>query len=61
MCPATWDVLRRLLHDPAARSGIEALRPPAATAVSLLRILDVALWVSTTSTARHPDNLAEYI
>jgi len=39
----TSDVLRRLLQDPAARSEIEALRPPAAAAVSLLRILDVAL------------------
>ena len=47
----TWDVLRRLLQDPAARSDIEALRPPAAAAVSLLRILDVALWVSNSETA----------
>ena len=47
----TWDVLRRLLQDPAARSDIEALRPPAAAAVSLLRILDVALWVSHSETA----------
>ncbi len=47
----TSNVLRRLLHDPAARSDIEALRPPAAAAVSLLRILDLALWVSHSETA----------
>jgi hypothetical protein len=41
----TWDVLRCLLQDPAARADVEALRP-AATPASLLRILDVALWVS---------------
>ncbi len=46
----TWDVLRRLLQDAGARSDIEALRPPAA-AVSLLRIMDVALWVSHSDTA----------
>jgi hypothetical protein len=42
----TWDVLRCLLQDPAARAGIEALRPATAAGASLLRILDVALWVS---------------
>jgi hypothetical protein len=42
----TWDVLRCLLQDPAARAEVEALRPAAAAGVSLLRILDVALWVS---------------
>ncbi len=42
----TWDVLRCLLQDPAARAGIEALRPASAAEASLLRILDVALWVS---------------
>jgi len=42
----TWDVLRCLLQDPAARAEVEALRPPGAIGVSLLRILDVALWVS---------------
>ena len=47
----TCDVLRRLLQDPAARADIEALRPPAAAAVSLLRILDVALWVSHSDTS----------
>ena len=41
----TWDVLRCLLQDPAARAEIEALRPAAAAEASLLRILDVALWV----------------
>lgn len=47
----TWDTLRCLLQDPAARADVEALRPPAATAVSLLRILDVALWISHSRTA----------
>jgi hypothetical protein len=42
----TWDVLRCLLQDPAARAEVEALRPAAAAGASLLRILDVALWVS---------------
>jgi Family of unknown function (DUF6308) len=41
----TWDALRVLLQDPIAREEIEALRPPPATMVSLLRILDVAIWV----------------
>jgi Family of unknown function (DUF6308) len=47
----TWDVLRCLLQDPAARTDVEALRPAAATAASLLRILDVALWVSHSRSA----------
>jgi hypothetical protein len=42
----TWDVLRYLLQDPAARTGVEALRPATAATASLLRILDVAVWVS---------------
>jgi hypothetical protein len=42
----TWDVLCCLLQDPAARAGVEALRPANAAAASLLRILDVAVWVS---------------
>jgi hypothetical protein len=42
----TWDVLRCLLQDPDARADVEALRPAAASAASVLRILDVALWVS---------------
>jgi hypothetical protein len=41
----TWEVLRCLLCDPGARAEIEALRPPAAAGASLLRILDVAIWV----------------
>ena len=41
----TWDVLRCLLRDPGARADVEALRPDAAAGASLLRILDVALWV----------------
>lgn len=47
----TWDTLRVLLRDPAARADIERLRPPAATGLSLLRILDVALWVTHSKTA----------
>jgi hypothetical protein len=42
----TWEVLRCLLQDPEARAGIEALRPPEAAGASLLRILDVAIWVA---------------
>jgi Family of unknown function (DUF6308) len=47
----TWDVLRCLLQDPAARAQVEALRPAAATGASLLRILDVILWVSHSESA----------
>jgi hypothetical protein len=47
----TWDVLRCLLQDPAARAEIEALRPAIATEASLLRILDVALWVTYSGSA----------
>jgi len=42
----TWDVLRCLMQDPGARADVEALRPAAAAGAGLLRILDVALWVS---------------
>ena len=41
----TWEALRTFLQDPAARAEIGALRPPSATAVSLLWILDVAIWI----------------
>ena len=47
----TWDVLRCLLQDPAARAEVEALRPATATGASLLRILDVALWASHSKSA----------
>jgi hypothetical protein len=47
----TWDVLRCLLQDPAARAEVEALRPAIAAEASLLRILDVALWVSHSGSA----------
>jgi hypothetical protein len=47
----TWDVLRRLLRDPLARAEVEALRPAEAGHASLLRILDVALWVSHSRSA----------
>jgi hypothetical protein len=40
----TWEALRCLLQDPA-RADVEALRPPSAGAASLLRILDVAIWI----------------
>jgi hypothetical protein len=41
----TWEALRTFLQDPAARAEIEALRLPSAVEVSLLRILDVAIWI----------------
>jgi len=47
----TWDVLRCLLQDPAARAEVEVLRPAIAAEASLLRILDVALWVSHSGSA----------
>lgn len=47
----TWDVLRCLLQDPAARAEVEALRPATAAEASLLRILDVALWVAHSGSA----------
>jgi Family of unknown function (DUF6308) len=47
----TWDVLRCLLQDQAARDDVEALRPAAAAGASLLRILDVAIWVSRSRSA----------
>ena len=42
----TWEVLRCLLQDAGARAEVEALRPPEAAGASLLRILDVAIWVA---------------
>jgi hypothetical protein len=47
----TWDVLRSLLRDPVAREEVEALRPVEAEGASLLRILDVALWVTHSKSA----------
>ena len=47
----TWDVMACLLHDPAARAEVEALRPAIAAQASLLRVLDVALWVSHSGSA----------
>jgi hypothetical protein len=47
----TWDTLRYLLKDPQARAAVEALRPAEAAGASLLRILDVALWVSHSKSA----------
>jgi hypothetical protein len=56
----TWDVLRCLLQDPAARADVEALRPAPAAAASLLRILDVAIWIthSRSAAARHVQDQA---
>ena len=34
-----------MLQDPEARADLEALRPPDATGASLLRLLDVAIWI----------------
>jgi hypothetical protein len=42
----TWEALRCLLRDPRARDQVEALRPAEAADVSLLRILDVAIWAA---------------
>jgi hypothetical protein len=47
----TWDVLRCLLQDPAARTEVERLRPAIAADASPLRILDVALWVTHSRSA----------
>ena len=41
----TWDVVRCLLQDPQARADLEALRPPDAAGASVLRLLDVAIWI----------------
>jgi hypothetical protein len=42
----TWEVLRCLLQEPEARAGLEALRPPEAAGASVLRLLDVAIWIT---------------
>ena len=42
----TWEVLRCLLQEPQARDSLETLRPPEAAGASLLRLLDVAIWVT---------------
>jgi hypothetical protein len=47
----TWAVLRCLLQDPAVRGQVAALRPAAAAEASLLRILDVILWISHSDSA----------
>jgi len=40
----TWAALRALLADPAERTRIERLRPSSAPDVTLLQVLDVAIW-----------------
>jgi hypothetical protein len=47
----TWDVLRCLMQDQACRARVEALRPAVAAGLSLLRILDVILWITHSETA----------
>ena len=42
----TWEVLRCLLRDPEARDAIEMLRPPEAAGATVLRLLDVAIWIT---------------
>ncbi len=42
----TWEVLRCLLQDRRARESLEALRPPDAAGAALLRLLDVAIWIT---------------
>lgn len=41
----TWQTLRYGLQDPSLRVAIAALRPPRARTASVLRLLDVALWM----------------
>ena len=57
----TVEVLRCMLQDPGARAEVEALRPSCAAGATLLRILDVALWVSygTSAAARWVRRKAE--
>jgi hypothetical protein len=47
----TWDVLRCLLRDAGARQQLELLRPAEAEQATLLRILDVVLWISHSESA----------
>lgn len=47
----TWDVLRCLLQDQACRAQVEALRPAVAADASLLRIIDVILWITHSESA----------
>lgn len=42
----TWEVLRCLLQDPEARDAVEMLRPPDAAGATMLRLLDVAIWIT---------------
>lgn len=42
----TWEVLRFLLRDPEARDAVEMLRPPDAAGATVLRLLDVAIWIT---------------
>jgi hypothetical protein len=42
----TWEVLRCLLQDQEARDSLEKLRPPDAAGASMLRLLDVVLWIT---------------
>jgi hypothetical protein len=41
----TWQALRYCLQDESLRQAIETLRPRQATTASVLRLLDVALWM----------------
>ena len=50
----TWEALRCLLQDPQARDSLEALRPQEAAGAGLLRLLDVAIWI-THSPAREAE------
>jgi hypothetical protein len=60
----TWDAQRCLLQDPDGRGEIEALRPLYAAGASLLRILDVAIWICHSPSraarqVRQPAGIAE--
>jgi hypothetical protein len=42
----TWEVLRCLLQDQEARDSLEELRPADAAGASVLRLLDVVIWIT---------------
>lgn len=44
--PGFWDTLRRTMADPGLRQAIERVRPAGADAASVLRLLDVAVWMT---------------
>ena len=59
----TWQALRCCLQDESLRRAIDALRPPQARTASVLRLLDVALWMlhSQSTAARNARTAAGVI